>query len=101
MADPSLLNWYREDAAGPTRTVFVDVPTADLEEYRVSNSEEQIGQAGQELLPRPRERILSPAALTKTRERLPDRFPSPGDIAGDDRPRSPGHQPERGRGRGA
>ena len=30
--------------AGPaTQTLFVDVPTAELEEYRVSNSAEQIG----------------------------------------------------------
>jgi hypothetical protein len=43
VADPALLDWYREDAAGPTRTVFVDVPTADLESYRVSSSTEQIG----------------------------------------------------------
>jgi hypothetical protein len=43
VADPVLLDWYREDAAGPTRTVFVDVPTADMERYRVANSEERIG----------------------------------------------------------
>jgi hypothetical protein len=43
VADPSLLDWYREDAIGPTRTVYVDVPTDDLERYRVSNSTEQYG----------------------------------------------------------
>src|SRR5262249_28262894 len=43
VADPSMLDWYREDAIGPTRTVYVDVPTADLEKYRVSSSTEQYG----------------------------------------------------------
>jgi hypothetical protein len=43
VADPALLDWYREDAVGPTHTVYVDVPTAELERYRVANSEERIG----------------------------------------------------------
>lgn len=43
VADSTMLDWYREDAGGPTRTLFVDVPTAHLETYRVSNCTEQIG----------------------------------------------------------
>ncbi|WP_020474192.1 MobF family relaxase [Zavarzinella formosa] len=40
--DPAMLEWYRQDAKGPTITTYVDVPTADLERYRVRNVTEQI-----------------------------------------------------------
>ncbi len=37
-------DWYRaHHDPDPTRTVYVDVPTADLEKYRVSNITEQSG----------------------------------------------------------
>src|ERR1700722_18546099 len=43
VSDPTLLDWYLEDSIGRMKTMFVDVPTADLENYRVSNSNERIG----------------------------------------------------------
>ena len=39
---PEMLGWYREDAGVPTKTTYIDLPTRDLEIYRVSNVTETI-----------------------------------------------------------
>ena len=43
VSDPSMLDWYREDIGPNAVTVYVNVPAADLEKYRVSNCTEQFG----------------------------------------------------------
>ena len=37
VADPELAQWYVKDAVGKGRMSYVDVPTAELEQYRVKN----------------------------------------------------------------
>jgi hypothetical protein len=79
------------------------VPTADLEKYRVSNSEEQIGRRPVSSFSRdPENEFFLPRALAERRERLlvaPQRLPSPGEIIdGPDEPEP--SLPNRSRGRG-
>lgn len=44
LGDKEQLDWYRKDAGPGNKTHYVDIPTADLEKYRVSNSTETIGE---------------------------------------------------------
>lgn len=41
-SEPDSLKWYQEDAGPNARVSYVDVPTSDLEKYRVANSKEEI-----------------------------------------------------------
>jgi hypothetical protein len=41
-ADPAALEWYLRDAGEGAVTQYVDVPTADLEKYRVANLDETV-----------------------------------------------------------
>jgi len=71
VADPSMLDWYREDAAGPTRTVYVDVPTVDLDQYRVSNSQERIGRRSVASYSKdPENEFFLPREIAATRQEL-------------------------------
>ena len=74
--DRTMLDWYREDAAGPTRTVFVDIPTADLEAYRVCNVTETIaGRAPASFSKDPANEFFVPRAVADTRRAVPDAGP--------------------------
>jgi hypothetical protein len=61
------------DAPSPTRTVFVDVPTGDLEKYRVANVAEAIGRRPVRSYSRdPENEFFLPRQLAESRQRLPE-----------------------------
>ena len=83
VADAALLAWYREDASGPTRTAYVDVPSSDLEQYRVANSEERIGVRPVKSFSRdPENEFFLPRTLADAKEVLHD---APADDRADGR----------------
>jgi hypothetical protein len=73
VSDPTLLDWYLEDSIGRMKTIFVDVPTADLESYRVSNSTERIGPRSVRSYSKdPDNEFFLPRELSDTRQEAPE-----------------------------
>lgn len=70
--DPALLDFYRKDietGGGPARLVTVDVPTTELDKYRVSNVEERIaGRRPREFSADPENEFFLPRELLGKRE---------------------------------
>jgi hypothetical protein len=80
VADPAMLDWYKADIGANTVVAYVDVPTAELERYRISNSTEQIGRRPVRSYSRdPENEFFLPRDLADARKvldggRVPDAF---------------------------
>jgi hypothetical protein len=65
--DPAMLDWYHNDIPGASHTVSVDVPKANLEQYRVSNQPLGVQRFSRD----PANEFFLPPEMANTRQVLP------------------------------